>query len=108
MLEFSERIASDDFAQTARHPDFPKAFSRDSKLTLPMLIASPLSMRNQSQQAMLDSFFASVHDSSSPVRGVTSRAFATARNHLHLPALVGLNDFAVRRADDAGIVVRWC
>ena len=87
MAELSERIASEEFAQIARHPDFPKAFTRNSKLPLPALIAALLSMRNQSQQAMLDGFFASVHDTATPVRAVTDRAFATARNHLHLPAL---------------------
>lgn len=61
-------------------------------------------MRNQSQQAMLDGFFASVRDTSTPVRGVTDRAFATARSHLHLPALVSLNDLVVRRADEAGLI----
>ena len=62
--EFSTRIASAEFAQTARHPDFPNAFTRNSKLPLPALIAALLSMRNQSQQAMLDGFFASVRDTS--------------------------------------------
>ena len=105
--EFSARIASAEFAQTARHPDFPNAFTRNSKLPLPALIAALLSMRNQSQQAMLDGFFASVRDTSTPVRGVTDRAFATARSHLHMPALVSLNDLVVRRADEAGLIARW-
>ena len=65
-------------------------------------------MRNQSQQAMLDSFFASVHDTCTPVRQLSDRAFASARNHLHLPALTSLNDLVVRRADEAGLVERWC
>ena len=66
MLESSDRIASDEFAQLARHPDAPKAFTRNRnrKLPLPTLIAALLSMRNQSQQAMLDGFFASVCDTS--------------------------------------------
>ena len=72
MLEFSDRIASDEFAQLARHPDAPKAFTRNRnrnrnrnrKLPLPTVIAALLSMRNQSHQAMLDGFFASVCDTS--------------------------------------------
>lgn len=108
IAEFSERIASAEFAQIARHPDFPKSFTRSSKLPLPALIAALLSMRNQSQQAMLDDFFASVCDTSTPVRAVTDRAFAAARNHLHLPALESLNDLLVRRADEAGLIARWC
>jgi hypothetical protein len=50
MLELSRRIASDDFAQIVRHPDFPNAFCRSRKLPLPRLISALLSMRNQSQQ----------------------------------------------------------
>ena len=64
MLESSDRIASDEFAQLARHPDALKAFTRNRKLPLPTVIAALLSMRNQSQQAMLDGFFASVCDTS--------------------------------------------
>ena len=108
LLEFSERIASDEFAQIARHPDFPNAFRRNRKLPLPALIASLLSMRNQSQQAMLDSFFASVRDTSSPVRVVSDRAFAKARDRLHSAALISLNDLVVGRADEAGLIERWC
>ena len=57
---------------------------------------------------MLDGFFASVGGSAAPVRVVTDRAFATARNHLHMSALVSLNDLVVRRADEAGLIERWC
>jgi hypothetical protein len=91
----------------ARHPDHPKAFTRNSKLPLPALIAALLSMRNQSQQGLLDSFFASVGDRAVPVRKVTDRAFADARSHLHMPALVWLNDWVVQRADQAGLIARW-
>ena len=108
MLEFSERIVSDEFAQTARHPDFPNAFTRSRKLPLPMLIGALLSMRNHSQQALLDSFFASVHGCSSLTRVSSDRAFAKARDRLHLPCLSGLNDLIIQRADAAGLVPRWC
>ena len=65
-------------------------------------------MRNQSQQGMLDGFFASVCDSPVLLREMSDRAFAKARAHLHCPALVSLNDLLVRRADEAGLVSRWC
>jgi hypothetical protein len=107
-LELSERIGSDDFAQIARHPDFPSAFTRSRKLSLPALIGALLTMRNQSQQAMLDGFFASVCGTECPQRGVSDRAFAKARERLHMPALASLNDLVVRRADEAGLVERWC
>ena len=108
MLEFSDQIASEQFAQLARHPDSPSTFTRSRKLPLPALIAALLSMRNQSQQAMLDGFFASVCDSGLPLRAVSDRAFAKARDPIHLPAMTALNDMVVRRADEAGFNPRWC
>jgi len=107
MLEVSERISSDEFAQLARHPDSPSAFTRSRKLPLPALIAALLSMRNQSQQAMLDGFIASVCDTGLPLRKVSDRAFAKARNRIHQPALISLNELVVRRADEAGLIQRW-
>ena len=89
-----------------RHPDYPRAFTRNRKLPLPALIGALLSMRNQSRQAMLDGFFASVCGSEFLLREVSDRAFDKARNHLHLPALVSLN-LVVRRADGAGAVCAW-
>ena len=58
---------------------------------------------------MLDGFFASVCGSESLLREVSDRAFAKARERLHMPALVGLNDLVVRRADEAGLIgsARW-
>ena len=72
----------------ARHPDFPQAFTRGRKLPLPALIGALLSMRNQSQQAMLDGFFASVCGSEALLREVSNRAFAKARDRLYMPALL--------------------
>lgn len=104
MFELSEPIASDEFAKLARHPGHAKAFTRSRKLPLPALIAALLSMRNQSQQAMLDGFFASILDTAGPRREVFDRAFAKARDRLHLPALVSLNDLVVGRANEAGLI----
>ena len=69
LFELSEVIQSPDFAQTARHPDFPQAFTRTRKLPLPGLIAAQISQRGQSQQVTLDLFFASLCDTAQPVRG---------------------------------------
>jgi len=107
----SDLISSDAFAQRARHPSFPKAFTRGRKLPLPALIAALLSMRTGSQQALLDTFFThlqtSVGDGAEMVRGVSERAFAKARSHLHMPALNWLNDWVINRAETAAIVKRW-
>lgn len=65
-------------------------------------------MRNQSQQVMLDGFFASVCGAEHLIREVSDRAFAKARDRLYMPALASLNDFVVQRADEAGLVERWC
>jgi hypothetical protein len=60
MLEFSKQVGSEEFAQLARHADCPRAFLRRRKLPLAELVGALLSMRNPSQHAMLDGFFASV------------------------------------------------
>jgi len=78
----SQHIASDEFAELARHPDHPKVFTRSRKLPLPALIGALLSMSGQSQQATLDGFFASVCASPFPLRGDSDRAFAKARDSL--------------------------
>ena len=64
-------------------------------------------MRGSSQQCHLDAFFGSLSNSASLVRGVSDRAFAKARSHLHVPALVDLNDALLAGADAAGLVPRW-
>ena len=111
MLGLSELIASDAFAERARHPDFPHAFTRGRKLPLPALIAALLSMRSGSQQAMLDTFFsnlcAATGGGAGLNRSVSDRAFAKARSHLHMPALNWLNDWVLERADAAAMVPRW-
>ena len=107
LAELNARICSDEFTQLARHPDHPQAFTRNRRLPLPALIGALLTMRNQSQQLTVDTFFGAVQGGAVPLRGVSDRAFAKARSHLHLPALESLNDLVVRRADEAGLIERW-
>jgi hypothetical protein len=64
-------------------------------------------MRGQSQQVMLDSFFASVCGAQGLHRVVTDRGFARARDRLHAPALSELNDFVVQRAQAGARMQRW-
>lgn len=68
-------------------------------------------MRARSQQTLLDTFFTNLHasvgDGAQLVRGVSDRAFAKARSHLHMPALNWLNDWVIDRAETAAIVKRW-
>lgn len=107
MLEFADLIASDEFAHRARHPSFPKAFTRCRQLPLPALVAALLSMRAGSQQATLDAFFASALQQAALVRGVSDRGFAKARQRLHMPALTWLNDQLLARAAHSGLVPLW-
>lgn len=108
LLELSDTLASDDFAQRARHPEHPNAFTRTRCLPLPALVASLLCMRSSSQQALLDSFFGRLcGEGGSLLRVVSDRAFAKARARLHAPALSWLNERLVRAADAAGLVPRW-
>ena len=56
---------------------------------------------------MLDAFFGNLFGDGALTRGVSDRAFAKARSHLHVPALVGLNDQLLAQADAAGLLERW-
>ena len=64
-------------------------------------------MRASSQQCLLDSVFGTLRDCASMVRGVSDRAFAKARSHLHMPALAALNDQVLAHAEAAGTLPRW-
>lgn len=103
MGEFAALIASPEFAQRARHPNFPNAFTRKRRLPLSALVSALLSMRATSQQAMLDGFFSALGNAPA----VSDRAFAKARSHLHMPALTWLNDWLVQRCEAAGLIPRW-
>jgi hypothetical protein len=107
LLDLSDTLHSDAFAQRARHPDAPRAFSRTRQLPLPALVASLLFMRASSQQAMLDSFFGRLCGEGSLLRALSDCAFAQARARLHMPALSWPNEQLVVRADAARLVRRW-
>ena len=85
-------------------------------MPLPALISALLSLRNLSQQARLDGFFASVCGSEFLLREGSDRAFDKARTHPpaptrtspNQPALVSLHDRVVCRADEAGLIQRGC
>lgn len=100
-------IRSEAFAQVARHPQHPRAFTRQRVLTLPALVTSLLCLRGSSLPTLLEDFFSRLRGPSCPAQGVSDRAFAKARSHLHVPALTGLNDDVLARADAAGLVDRW-
>jgi hypothetical protein len=107
LLNLSEYIQSDEFAARARHPKFPRAFRRNRKLPLPALVGALLSMRGQSQQAMLDSFFGALCGEGGLYELITDSGFAKARARLHMPALEHLNQRLVEQADAAGMILRW-
>jgi Transposase DDE domain len=107
LLDLSERITSDEFAQRARHPAFPSAFTRSRKLPLPALVGALLSMRSSSQQALVDGFFGGLCADGALLREVSDRAFAKARSHLHMPALTWLNDGLIEHAQAADLIPRW-
>jgi len=107
LLDLSETIASDQFAQLARHPDHPKAFTRCRKLPLPALVGALLFMRASSQQALLDGFFGTLCAEGALLREVSDRAFARARARLHMPSLVWLNHRLIELAEAAAMVPRW-
>lgn len=89
--DFSDHLHSRAFADLARDPDHPNAFTRTRKLPLPTLLGALLSFRGASVQSELDAFFASLSSCGSPAL-VSDRALARARSRLHVPALWALND----------------
>ncbi len=74
---------------------------------MPTLVATLLSMRGTSQQSLVDNVFSVLRTGAQPVSAVTDRAFAKACSHLHVPALTGLNDDLLARAETAGLLPRW-
>lgn len=107
-MDFAVRLQSAEFLQIARHPEHPKAFSRQRKLPLPTLVALMLTGMCMSIQAELDVFFGHLQDRSQLVRTVSEQAFAQARAKLSLTAIPLLNDWLVARAEQYGFVPRWC
>jgi hypothetical protein len=100
-------IRSEAFAQRARHPDHPQAFTRERLLTLPVLISSLLCRRGGSVPSSLAHFFCLLRGPRARDTTPSDRAFAKARSHLHVPALCALNDELVSRAEAAGVLGRW-
>jgi len=73
-----------------------------------MLVGALLSMRNQSQQAMLDAFFGSLGGDADVRYGLSDRGFAKARDRLAPASLARLNTFMVQQAGALGLLPRWC
>jgi hypothetical protein len=103
----TEHIHSAEFFADARHPKFPKAFTRTNKLPLPKLIGALLSMRASSQQVMLDSFYGSLSADGDWQRGISDRGFAQARDKLSWASLEHLNTFVIKTAETFGLIPRW-
>lgn len=105
--DFSARSHSADVLSSARHPEFPDAFTRQRKLPLPSLLAVMFTGMRMSVQAELDVFFAHLQHQAQLVRYVSEQAFAQARAKLSLTVIPQLNDWLVERADHYGFVPRW-
>lgn len=91
LTDFSDHLHSPAFADLARSPDHPQAFTRARKLPLPTLLGALLSFRGGSVQSELDGFFANLRSHGAAVL-VSDRALAKARANLHVPALWALNE----------------
>lgn len=100
LTDLRDHLHSPAFAQLARSPDHPKAFTRSRKLPLPTLLAALLSFRGGSVQSELDTFLGGVGVCA--VDLVSDRALAKARSKLHVPALWALNDRLIAAAEVQG------
>lgn len=105
---FSEHMQSGAFRESARHPDYPTAFTRrGGKLPLPALIALMICGMRKSVRAELDEFFAHLRQQAELVHHVSEQAFAQARAKLSGTAITSLNQWLMQRIDAAGLVPRW-
>jgi hypothetical protein len=104
LSNLTEHLHSPDFADLARHPEHPRAFTRSRKLPLPKLIACLCGFRGGSVQSEVDSFFAHMDTDLSVLRQLSDRALARARAKLHIPALWGLNAKLVQNMPDQGLI----
>ncbi|GGX87699.1 IS4 family transposase [Vogesella alkaliphila] len=105
---FAEHLQSDEFRESARHPERPTAFTRKGgKLPLPSLIAVMISGMRMSVRAELDQFFAHLRQQAQLVHHVSEQAFAQARAKVSGAAIPSLNDWFIRHVDAAGLIPRW-
>lgn len=75
-----------------RHKRSPQDFTRNRKLTFPLLILFFINQLKSSLQTELDSYFRILSDSETPVREVTKGALSQARQKLRHQAFIELND----------------
>ncbi|WP_083370336.1 IS4 family transposase [Chromobacterium sphagni] len=105
---FSEYLQSDEFRETARHPEYPTAFTRrGGKLPVPSLVAVMICGMRMSVRAELDQFFAHLRQQAQLVHHVSEQAFAQARAKLSGVAIPALNDWFIQQIDAAGLIPRW-
>ena len=90
LTDLRDHLHSPAFAELARSPDHPTAFTRSRKLPLATLVCALLSFRGGSVQSELDAFLGGL--GASAVNLVSDRALAKARSKLHVPALWALNE----------------
>ena len=107
MTDFVTYLHSPEFRDHARHPNHPRAFSRQRKLPLPALVSVMITGMRKSVQTELDEFFAHLQQGAQLVRKVTEQAFAQARSKLSSTAIPSLNDWLIQRAEADGYITRW-
>ena len=104
LTNLTEHFHSPAFADLARHPEHPRAFTRSRKLPLLKLVACLCGFRGGSVQSEVDSFFAHMDTDLSVLRRLSERALAKARAKLHVPALWGLNTKLIQDMQDQGLI----
>ncbi|WP_240746149.1 hypothetical protein [Cupriavidus oxalaticus] len=93
------------FHDLARHAEYPAAFTRQRKLTLPTLITFMLGNLRMGVQAELDQFFARLGRQNTLCRGVSEQAFAQARSKLSGDVFAHLNDWLLQQVSEH--LPRW-
>lgn len=105
---FAAHLKSDEFRESARHPEHPTAFTRKGgKLPLPSVVAVMISGMRKSVRAELDEFFGHLELQAQLIHRVSEQAFAQARAKLSGTAIPMLNDWLIQKVDASGLIPRW-
>jgi len=83
----------------------PSAFTRERKLTFPVLLSTMLACMSGSVHAELMSFFANLDNRADLIKEVSKQAFSQARQHFSAQAFTRLNRCLIEQVQD--VLPRW-
>ena len=98
-------LSSQDLLEKSRLK--PKHFTRERKLTFPVVLSFLLSGVQGAVQSELDQFFANLRDRANAVREVTAQAFSNARHKISSMVFNDVNRELIARVEEELPIPRW-